>query len=239
MRLRPRRQADGFGRAAEDVRHRPSLETGVRVDLRPVMDLVLDHHHEEPPAGERSRRVEHLDLAREPRVRRVLDPRDEARRGLLEPRQPRPGIARIALSGVVVSQPSPRYALAKKSREAPMCPTMSPMLQPTSPRIAGGRHAVASAGSAAMSRSVRRRMPSKNRRYDATSVIMIASLAVTAARARAARRALDPSASFSAVGTDRGYRYQSNPGTRVTPLRSSVNRRLADALDGDVTRGPA
>jgi hypothetical protein len=56
-----------------------------------------------------------------------------------------------------------------------MWATIWPMLQPVSPSIAGGRHAAAAGGSAATSRSVLRRTLSKNRRYEAMSVIMWSS----------------------------------------------------------------
>src|SRR4029450_9992312 len=70
------KRVDRFGGAPEDVGHRPALKTGVRVDLGAVVNLVLEHHHEQAPAGERSGRVDHLDFSSEPLGRRVLEQRD-------------------------------------------------------------------------------------------------------------------------------------------------------------------
>jgi len=59
-----------------------------------------------------------------------------------------------------------------------MWPTIWPIVQPTSPSMAGGVQSTAAGGSAATSRSVRRRRLSKKPRYDAMSVIMARSFAV-------------------------------------------------------------
>src|SRR4030095_5997448 len=82
-------RVDRFGGAPEDVGHRPALKAGVGVDLGTVVDLVLEHHHEQAPAGERSGCVDHLDFSGEPLGGRVLHQRDEPAGGRLEPREPR------------------------------------------------------------------------------------------------------------------------------------------------------
>src|SRR3989442_2147143 len=88
---------DRFERAFEDVGHWPALEAGIGVDLRAMMDLVLEHHHEHAPAGERPGSVDHLDPAGEPRIRCVPEQRDEALGGGLQPGQPRPLVVAIHL----------------------------------------------------------------------------------------------------------------------------------------------
>src|SRR5262249_41904495 len=60
------KRVDRLGGAPEDVGHRPALQAGVRVDLGSVVDLVLEHHHEQAPPRERPGRVDHLDLPSEP-----------------------------------------------------------------------------------------------------------------------------------------------------------------------------
>src|SRR5882724_13403254 len=90
-------RGDRFGGAAEDVGHRPALKAGVRVDLGTVVNLVLEDHHEQAPAGERPERVDHLDLSSEPVRRGVLQPRDEPSGGCLEPGKPRPLVRAVDL----------------------------------------------------------------------------------------------------------------------------------------------
>src|SRR5262249_56755600 len=91
------KRVDRFGGAPEDVWHRPALKAGVRVDLGAVVNLVLEHHHEQAPARERAGRVDHLDLPSEPFTWSVLHQRDKPAGGGLEPRQPRPPIGPVDL----------------------------------------------------------------------------------------------------------------------------------------------
>src|SRR5258708_32590778 len=49
-RLRPaRRDPDVLGGPTEDLLDRPAHHPGVSVDLAAVMDVVLGHHHQQPP----------------------------------------------------------------------------------------------------------------------------------------------------------------------------------------------
>src|SRR5262245_47237727 len=65
--LRGLKRVDRLLRPVEDVGHGPALEAGVGVDLGSVMDLVLDHHHEQAPARERGAGgVDHLHATGEP-----------------------------------------------------------------------------------------------------------------------------------------------------------------------------
>ena len=59
-------QAHLLGRATVDVRDVPALEARVCIDLRSMVDFVLEAHHEDPPAGKRPVGVDHLDLASQP-----------------------------------------------------------------------------------------------------------------------------------------------------------------------------
>src|SRR2546425_6526165 len=71
-----------------------------------------------------------------------------------------------------------------------MWPTIWPMVHPTSPSMAGGVQSTAAGGSAATSRSVRRRRLSKKLKYDPMSVIMGRSFAIVP-RDRSLRRPED------------------------------------------------
>lgn len=84
---------------------RAALEPGVGVDLGPVVDFVLEHHHEQPPAGERPRSVDHLDPATQPFVRRVLEQRHEPLGGRPQPGQPRPLVGLVAVGGLDETRP--------------------------------------------------------------------------------------------------------------------------------------
>src|SRR5687767_8888088 len=44
--------ADPFVRTVEDLDHGPAVEASVGPDLRAMGDLVLGHHHQDPPAGD-------------------------------------------------------------------------------------------------------------------------------------------------------------------------------------------
>src|SRR5258705_13593165 len=59
-------RGDRFGGGAEDVGHRPALKAGVRGGLGAGGDLLLEHHHEQAPAGGRPGRGGHLDFSLEP-----------------------------------------------------------------------------------------------------------------------------------------------------------------------------
>src|SRR5437867_939700 len=52
---------DGLRRAAEDVRDGPAAHAGVGVDLAPMVDVMLDHHHQHAPARERAVAIDHVD----------------------------------------------------------------------------------------------------------------------------------------------------------------------------------
>ena len=45
---------DPLPRAPVDLRHVPAIESGVRIDLRPVVYLVLDEHHKDAPSAQRA-----------------------------------------------------------------------------------------------------------------------------------------------------------------------------------------
>ena len=59
---------DALGAHPEDVGRGPAIEAGVGIDLAAVMDLVLDQHHEDAPAGERGIALDEGDAALEPLV---------------------------------------------------------------------------------------------------------------------------------------------------------------------------
>src|SRR5262245_47163607 len=80
--------ADALEGALEDLGHRPALEPRVGVDLRAMVNLVLEHHHEQTPARDRAGRIDHVDPAREPLGRRLADQRGEALGRRAKPRQP-------------------------------------------------------------------------------------------------------------------------------------------------------
>src|SRR5262249_28118538 len=102
----------------EDLGDRPALEARVRVDLRAMVHLVLEHHHEEPPSRQGARPVDHLDPAREPLRRGLAEEGGEAVGRRLEPRQPRPLVGAIdsglaedpALAAIRAGEVEPRGA---------------------------------------------------------------------------------------------------------------------------------
>ena len=59
-------RADLLGRTTVDVRDIPTLETRICIDLRSMVNVMLEAHHENPPSGQRPVGVDHLDLASQP-----------------------------------------------------------------------------------------------------------------------------------------------------------------------------
>src|SRR5438034_10172982 len=70
------------------VLHRPALQPRVRLDLRAMVDVVLQTHHEHPPAGELAVGIDHAYLAGEPVASSSLQPAAEFGHQLLETRSP-------------------------------------------------------------------------------------------------------------------------------------------------------
>ena len=66
------KSGDALGRPVEDVGDRQAREGGVGIDLRAVMHLVLDMHHEDPPAGERRAGVSIMSTRRVSQSRGVV-----------------------------------------------------------------------------------------------------------------------------------------------------------------------
>src|SRR5262249_58903461 len=61
------------------------------------MNLVLEHHHENAPAGERARRVDHFDLPSQPLGWGVAEQVSKPISRRLQPRDPCPSVVTVEL----------------------------------------------------------------------------------------------------------------------------------------------
>lgn len=79
---------DALGASVVDLGDVPAIEPGIRVDLRTMMNVVLGHHQQHPPAGEGNVAIDRLHFPGEPVVGGAAEQPPEFGEALFERRHP-------------------------------------------------------------------------------------------------------------------------------------------------------